>query len=94
LESDRDRLLTDIEVAKAADQPKAIKLAGALLEAADQRHLTVEIEQFVLARLIPAGFAGAFTIRKKIGLRGRRALRGSSRQGSGPLDRRMILGAV
>ncbi len=45
LQPDRDRFLADIEVAEAADQPEAVKLPRALLEAADEQHLLVEIEQ-------------------------------------------------
>ena len=40
-----DRLLADVEVAEAADQPEAVELARALLEAADEQHLAVELEQ-------------------------------------------------
>ena len=42
LQADRDRFLADVEVAEAADQPEAVKLPGALLEAADEQHLLVE----------------------------------------------------
>ncbi len=41
LHADRDRLLADVEMAEAADQPHAIHLAGLLLEASDQQHLAV-----------------------------------------------------
>ena len=51
LQPDRDRFLADIEMAEAADQAEAVELAGLLLEAADQQHLLVEFEQFLLARL-------------------------------------------
>jgi hypothetical protein len=36
-----DGFLPDIEVAKAADQPHAVHLAGLLLEAADQQHIAI-----------------------------------------------------
>ena len=49
LQPDRDRLLADIEVAEAADQAEAVELPGPLLEAADQQHLAVELQQLVLA---------------------------------------------
>ena len=39
LQPDRDRFLADVEVAEAADQPEAVELARALLEAADEQHL-------------------------------------------------------
>jgi hypothetical protein len=51
LEPDRDGFLADVEVAEAADQAQAIKLAGLFLEPADQHHLFVEVQQFVVARL-------------------------------------------
>ena len=38
------RLLPDVEVAEAADQPHAVHLAGALLEAADEEHAAVGLE--------------------------------------------------
>ena len=41
LHADDHRLLADVEVAEAADQAHAVKLAGLLLEAADQQHLAV-----------------------------------------------------
>ena len=60
LQADRDRFLADIEVAEAADQAEAVKLPGPLLEAADEQHLLVEIEQLVLRRLVAlAARAGA-----------------------------------
>jgi hypothetical protein len=36
LKADRDRFLPDVKVAEAADQTEAVKLPGALLEAADE----------------------------------------------------------
>jgi hypothetical protein len=41
LQPDDDRLLPDIEVTEAADQPHAVKLAGLFLEPADQQHVAV-----------------------------------------------------
>src|SRR5262245_27827622 len=52
LQSDRYRFLADVEVAEAANQSEAIELAGALLEAADEQHLLVEIEQLFLGSLV------------------------------------------
>ena len=46
LHADDDRFLADIEVAEAADQAHAVELAGLLLEAADQQHLAIVLEQF------------------------------------------------
>ena len=51
LQPDRDRFLADVEVAEAADQPEAVELPRALLEAADEQHLAIELEQLVLRRL-------------------------------------------
>ena len=42
LHADHHRLLPDIEVAEAADQPHAVKLARLLLEAADEQHVAIE----------------------------------------------------
>ena len=49
LHADDDRLLADIEVAEAADQPHAVELARLLLEAADQQHVVVGAQQLVFA---------------------------------------------
>ena len=57
---DADRFLADVEVAEAADQPEAVELSRPLLEAADQQHLAVELEQLVLRRLVALGLRGAF----------------------------------
>ena len=46
LHADDDRFLADIEVAEAADEAHAVKLAGLFLEAADQQHLAVGVEFF------------------------------------------------
>src|SRR5581483_4914397 len=37
------RFLPDIEVTETADQAHAVKLTGALLEAADQKHVVIEL---------------------------------------------------
>ncbi len=49
---DRDRFLPDIEVAEAADQAEPVKLPRTFLEAADEQHLLVELEEFLGARLV------------------------------------------
>ena len=43
LHADDDRLLADIEMAEAADQPHAVHLPGSFLEAADQQHVADNI---------------------------------------------------
>ena len=45
MHADDDRLLADIEMAEAADQPHAVHLARLLLEAADQQHVAVEFQE-------------------------------------------------
>ena len=65
LQPDRDRFLADIEMAEAADQAEAVKLAGALLEAADEQHLAVEFEQLVLARLVALGLGRALAVGRR-----------------------------
>jgi hypothetical protein len=50
LHADDDGFLADIEVAEAADEPHAVELARALLEAADQQHVSVVLQQLVFAR--------------------------------------------
>ena len=62
LQADRDRFLADVEVAEAADQAEAVELPGALLEAADEQHLLVEVEQLVLRRLVALGLVRAFPV--------------------------------
>jgi hypothetical protein len=52
LQAHRHGFLADIEVAEAADQAQAIELARLFLEAADQHHLLVELEQFSVRRII------------------------------------------
>ena len=76
---DRDRFLADVEVAEAADQPEPVQLPGALLEAADEQHLLVEIEQFVLRRLIARRLGRAFAIGAARGRRFGHGLLGGSR---------------
>ena len=56
---DRDRLLADIEMAEAADQPHAVELARLLLEAPDQEHVAIIGEQLVHRLLRPGGFPGS-----------------------------------
>jgi hypothetical protein len=48
LQTDNDGFLPDIEMAETADEAHAIKLAGFLLEAADEQHVAVGA-QFLLA---------------------------------------------
>src|SRR6185295_14033917 len=45
-----DRLLPDVEMAEAADQAHAVELARLLLEAADQQHVAIVVQQFGLIR--------------------------------------------
>ena len=62
LEPDRDRFLANIEVAEATDETQAVKLARFFLEAANQQHLLVEFEQFLLRRLIGLRLIGPRTV--------------------------------
>ncbi len=55
MHADDDGFLADIEVAKTADQPHAVHLAGLLFEAADQQHVAIEL-QHLLRREIGLGF--------------------------------------
>ena len=41
-QADHNRFLADIEMAEAADQAHAVKLAGPLFKAADQKHVVIE----------------------------------------------------
>ena len=50
LHADDHRFLADIEVAEAADQPHAVHLAGALLEAPNQQHVAVKVRAAPAAR--------------------------------------------
>ena len=63
LQPDRDRFLADVEVAEAADQPETVELPRPLLEAADEQHLAVELEQLVLRRLVPLGLRRTLDLR-------------------------------
>ncbi|MNL11631.1 hypothetical protein D3C87_1324710 [compost metagenome] len=65
-----DRFLTNIEMAKAADQAHAIHLAGLFLEAADQQHLAKRFEILFLGELGDIGL--------RLGLGGRRLARHST----------------
>ena len=47
LHAHHHRLLADIEVAEAADQPHAVELAGFFLETADEQHHAVSFELVV-----------------------------------------------
>ena len=51
LHADDDRLLADIEVAEAADQPHAVELAGLLLEPADEQHVAIGAKLLLLAEI-------------------------------------------
>src|SRR5262249_15488766 len=51
LHADDDSFLTNVEVAESADQAHAIKLAGLLLEAADQQHTPIGLQLLFLAEL-------------------------------------------
>ncbi len=48
LHPDHDGFLADVEVTKAADEAHAVHLAGFFLEAADEQHLAIGEELFVL----------------------------------------------
>ena len=60
LDAGDDRLLADVEVAEAADQPHAVHLPGTLLEAADEQHLAIEGEQLVVGRVVPLRIVWSF----------------------------------
>src|SRR5262249_32728574 len=51
LHADDDRLLTDVEVAKTADQAHAVELPCLFLEAADEEHLTIGVQLLLPAEL-------------------------------------------
>ena len=55
LQPHRNRLLADVEMAKAADQTQPVKLPSALFKAADQQHLLVEMEQLFVGSGKPLG---------------------------------------
>ena len=56
LHADHHRLLSDIKVAKAVDQPHAVQLPRLFLESADQQHLAIVLNQFVGGRFRHAPF--------------------------------------
>ena len=51
LQPDGDSLLPNIEVAETAHETESVHLPGLLLEAADEQHLLVEMQQLLLGRL-------------------------------------------
>ena len=51
LHAHHHRLLADVEMAEAADEPHAVELARLLLEAADEQHLAIGVEFLVAAEL-------------------------------------------
>jgi TPP-dependent pyruvate/acetoin dehydrogenase alpha subunit len=55
LKPDGDRFLADVEVAEAADQPQPVELPSPFLEAPDQKHLAIELQEIVLGRLVALG---------------------------------------
>jgi hypothetical protein len=54
-----DRLLADVEVAEAADQPHAVHLARLLFEAADQQHFAIGFELFLAGEFRRRGVLSA-----------------------------------
>src|SRR5262249_23277798 len=60
LHADDHRLLADIEVAEPADEAHAVHLPGLLLEAADEQHVAVELQELGGAdlRLLHLGLLG------------------------------------
>src|SRR5258708_16617038 len=58
LHADDDGLLTDVEVAEAADQPHAVELPGFLLEAAQHAQPPIGVKRLLLAGFTP--FAAIF----------------------------------
>src|SRR5690606_32236065 len=53
LKPDSNRLLSDVEMAEAPDETESVELSGLLLEPANERHLLVEVQEFVLGGLVP-----------------------------------------
>ena len=49
LQPDRNRFLSDIEVAETADQAEAVQLPGLFFKPPDQEHLPVEFEELLIA---------------------------------------------
>ena len=56
MHADDHRFLADIEMAEAADEAHAVHLARLLLEAADQQHVAIELQQLgrAILRLLAA----------------------------------------
>ena len=50
LHADDNGLLADVQMAEAADQPHAVELSRLLLEAADQQHVVIGLQEPVLVR--------------------------------------------
>jgi hypothetical protein len=95
LQSNRDGLLADVKVAKAADEAEAVELARALLEAADHQHLAIEVEQLLFRSLEALGLRRALDFGSLGRTRNGRFLRGTrhgslSQLGSGPAYRRRV----
>ena len=61
LHANHDRFLADIKVAKATNQPHAVKLACFFFEPADQQHVTIGAEHFFPRQRWGLGFAAPFT---------------------------------
>jgi hypothetical protein len=57
LHADNHGFLADIQMAKAANQPHAVKLAGLFLEPADQQHVAIGAQQFFARQGWGFGFA-------------------------------------
>ena len=50
LHADDDGFLADIQMAEAADEAHAVKLAGFFFETADQQHVAIAAQQFILGQ--------------------------------------------
>src|SRR5262249_6802720 len=53
LHADHDRFLANIEMAKAADQPHAIKLARFFLKPADEQHVAIKAQEIGCLERLP-----------------------------------------
>src|SRR5690606_11895992 len=51
LQTDDDALLTDVEMAEAADEAHAVELAGLLFEPADEQHLAIGVQLLLSGEL-------------------------------------------
>ena len=51
LHANDDGLLTDVEMAKSADQPHAVELPGLLLEPADDEHPPIGVKLLLLVEI-------------------------------------------